>query len=175
MGLSEIIRPYARKLHEICEETVNVSILDHDPGDVYHSVVILKVRSPNQVLIVSPPVGASSECHNSSVGKCLLAFSRDVDLSIYETKKLTANTKNTITSVEELRAELEKVRADGYAMDCDEKEIGLTCIGAPILDSKGHALAAISLSGPTSRMMAGNLHEKIMVVRQIAAEISRDL
>lgn len=175
MGFSEIIRPFARKLHELCRETVNVSILDHNPGELYHSIVIVKEKSPNQVLIVSPKVGSISECHNSSVGKCLLAFTPGVDLNVYKNRELTRYTKNTITSFDEFKAELALVKEKGYAIDCEEKEVGLTCFGVPILDRKGNAVAAISLSGPTSRMMDGDFEGKIGTIRQVASEISRSL
>ena len=174
MGLQEIIRPYARKLYEAYHEVVNVSILERNPGDVYRSVIILKEESPNQVLTVNPPVGSSSECHCSSVGKCLLAFGSKIDLSVYENVSLTAHTAHTITSADALRAELAKIRSDGYAVDREELEMGLTCIGAPILDRSGVALAAISLSGPTSRMLAGDLDERVEAVRRIAREISNN-
>ena len=175
MGLSAIIQPFARKLHELCGETVNVSILDYTPGELYHTIVIVKEKSPNQVLIVSPKVGSISECHNSSVGKCLLAFAPGVDLSVYKNRELTKYTKSTITSFDELKAELDLVKEKGYAIDCEEKEVGLTCFGVPILDRKGNAVAAISLSGPTSRMMDGDFEGKINTIRRVAAEISRSL
>ena len=105
------------------------------------------------------------------MGKCLLAFGSKIDLSVYENVSLTAHTAHTITSADALRAELAKIRSDGYAVDREELEMGLTCIGAPILDRSGVALAAISLSGPTSRMLAGDLDERVEAVRRIAREI----
>jgi DNA-binding IclR family transcriptional regulator len=173
MGLQRLVSPFARKLHEAYNEVVNVSVLDRSPDQVYRSLIILKEASSNQVLTVNPPVGSSSECHCSSVGKCLLAFSANIDLSIYERHKLTVYTKNTLSTLEDLRAELRQVKADGYALDREELEIGLTCIGAPILDRFGKVIAAISLSGPTSRMLAGDIDERIAAVKKIALEISR--
>ena len=60
MGIQEVIRPYARRLHQKYHEVVNVSILEHNPGDVYHSVIILKEMSDQQLLTVNPPVGSLS-------------------------------------------------------------------------------------------------------------------
>ena len=172
MGLPEIIRPYAHKLYETYREVVNVSILERNLDDVYRSVIILKEESTNQILTVNPPVGSSSECYNSSVGKCLLAFSEDIDLEIYREKGLKRYTSSTITDVDVLKSELEKVRAEGYAIDREELEVGLTCIGAPILGRNGFALAAISISGPTSRMLTGDLFDRIHALRAVAQEIS---
>ena len=152
MGIQEVIRPYARRLHQKYHEVVNVSILEHNPGDVYHSVIILKEMSDQQLLTVNPAVGSLSECHCSAVGKCLLAFGDNIDWAPYEERELTRYTVNTILSYEDLKEEIDKVRRRGYAMDHEEQEMGLTCIGAPILDRNKKAVAAISLSGPTSRM-----------------------
>ena len=172
MGLPEIVRPYAKKLYDAYCEVVNVSILERNPDDVYRSVIILKEESDRQVLTVNPPVGSSSECYCSSVGKCLLAYSSDIDLGVYDTHPKRPHTEHTIITVSALRAELAKVRERGYAMDHEELEYGLTCIGAPILDQKGEAVAAISLSGPTSRMLTGDIEERIEAVKRIAREIS---
>ncbi len=172
MGLPEIVRPYAKKLYDAYCEVVNVSILERNPDDVYRSVIILKEESNRQVLTVNPPVGSSSECYCSSVGKCLLAYSADIDLGVYETHPMRPHTDHTITTVAALRSELAKVRDRGYALDHEELEYGLTCIGAPILDQKGEAVAAISLSGPTSRMLSGDIEERIEAVKRIAREIS---
>lgn len=171
-GLPEIVRPYAKKLYDAYCEVVNVSILERNPDDVYRSVIILKEESDRQVLTVNPPVGSSSECYCSSVGKCLLAYSADIDLGVYETHPMRPHTDHTITTVAALRSELAKVRDRGYAMDHEELEYGLTCIGAPILNQKGEAVAAISLSGPTSRMLSGDIEERIEAVKRIAREIS---
>ena len=172
MGLPEIVRPYAKKLYDAYCEVVNVSILERNPDDVYRSVIILKEESDRQVLTVNPPVGSSSECYCSSVGKCLLAYSADIDLGVYETHPMRPHTDHTITTVAALRSELAKVRDRGYAMDHEELEYGLTCIGAPILNQKGEAVAAISLSGPTSRMLSGDIEERVEAVKRIAREIS---
>ena len=151
-----------------------MSILEYNPGDVYHSVIILKEMNDRQMLTVNPPVGSLSECHCSSVGKCLLAFRDKVDLSIYEGKVLTRYTPNTITSLDELKEELVKVKRRGYAMDHEEQELGLTCIGAPILDQNMKAVAAISLSGPTSRITSSDIEDRIEAVCNIAKEISNN-
>lgn len=172
MGIPEVIRPYAHRLHQKFHEVVNVSILEYNPGDVYHSVIILKEMNDRQMLTVNPPVGSLSECHCSSVGKCLLAFGDKVDLSVYEGKVLTRYTPNTITSLDELKEELVKVKRRGYAMDHEEQELGLTCIGAPILDQNMKAVAAISLSGPTSRITSSDIEDRIEAVCNIAKEIS---
>lgn len=172
MGMQAIIRPYARKLYDAYHEVVNVSILERNPHDVYRSILILKEESDRQLLTVNSPIGSSSECHCTAVGKCLLAFSDKIDLSVYQQTKLAAHTEYTIMTYERLVSEISHVKDNGYAIDHDEQEAGLTCIGAPILQHAGASVAAISLCGPTSRMLAGDIDERIEAVRRIAREIS---
>ena len=172
MGLREIVKPYVSELYDLYREVINVSVLERNQNDIYKSVIIYKADNPNQVLKANPSVGSSSECHCSSVGKCLLAFGQDVDLSVYESHPLTVYTEYTISSLEQLKEELDDVREKGYAIDREELELGLTCIGAPILDHSGHAIAAISLSGPKSRMLAGDFCERVRAVTEVARKIS---
>ena len=172
MELPAIVRPYAKKLFDAYGEVVDVSILERNPDDVYRSVVILKEESDRQVLTVTPSVGSSSECHCSAVGKCLLAFSAGIDLGVYDTHPMRAYTEHTIATVPALRTELAKIRERGYSMDYEELTYGLTCIGAPILNRNGDAVAAISLSGPTGRMLSGDKEERVEAVKRIAREIS---
>lgn len=172
VGHQEIMRPYLKKLSQKYNEVVNVSILERNPGKPYRSLLVLKEMSDSQLLSVNPAVGSSIDCHCSSVGKCLLAFCEDVDISVYRDTELASYTEKTISTYAALVEEIEKVRSQGYAIDCDEQEMGLTCIGAPIFGRKGVAIAAISLSGPTSRLFAGDLEEKISSLRRTAAEIS---
>ena len=101
-----------------------------------------------------------------------IGFGRDVDLSVYEAHPLSVYTEYTISTVEKLKEELQDVREKGYAIDREELELGLTCIGAPILDRSGHAIAAISLSGPKSRMLAGDFCERVRAVTEAARKIS---
>lgn len=174
MGLQELVRPYARKLCEAYGETVNLSVLERDPYEHYRSVIILKEESWHSS-VDSAPVGAERDCHCSSVGKCLLAFSSKIDLTVYGKKPMTAHTERTITSPEALKAELNKVRLEGYAVDREELAPGLTCIAAPIFNEQREAVAAISLAGPTARMIGADLEERVEAVRRAAREISGKL
>lgn len=92
----------------------------------------------------------------------------------YAEQPLKRYTENTIVSWEAMMAELKKIRQQGYAIDNEEQEIGLYCIGAPILDKRGNAIAAISISGPTVRMKREDLDEKIQKVVEISRRITQE-
>lgn len=175
LSLVDVLKPYAKILFDEFNEVVNVSVLDEDASRGYKSLIILKEADVNKVLSVNPHIGTYSDAHVSSVGKCLLAFSKDIDIKKLFSYPMKQYTKNTIKNYEELIKELQKVKENGYALDNEEQEIGLTCIGAPILDKSGNAIAAISISGPSSRMKEGDFNKKIQKVKDIANKISLSL
>lgn len=172
MSLREVIKPYCDALHKEFGEVVNASVLDLSKVDNPQGVIIYKSFDSSQLLIVNPPEGAASPIYGSSVGKCLLAFN-DIDLNQYKDIPLTKYTENTIDNWDDLLKNLQQIREQGYAVDDEELEIGLTCIGAPILDKNNKAIAAISLSGPTQRMKSGDFDARIKRVIEVAKEIAK--
>lgn len=172
MSINDLIKPFAKTLFDEFNEVVNVSILDANMDNGYKGLIILKESKIDKVLSVNPNIGSSSDAHSSSVGKCLLAFSKNIDLDIYSKVKLKKHTPNTIDNVDDLKKELVGVREKGYAIDNEEQEVGLYCIGAPIFGKNNNAIAAISMSGPTARMKNEDLNNKIKRLVEIANEIS---
>lgn len=173
LGLQKTVKPFARRLHEEFQEAVNVSILEKNPLDVYKSVIIWKEEG-NQILRFNSEIGSRNDCHCAGVGKCLIAFGEDIDLTVYEKYPMTRYTDRTITSLPQLEAELETVRIQGYAMDDEERESGLTCVAVPIL-RRGVAVAAISVSGPTQRIKQAPLTRIVQQLKAVCGEISREL
>ncbi len=172
LPIKEMIKPYCDALHKEFGEVVNASVLDLTNADNPQGIIIYKSFDATQLLIVNPPEGAGSPIYGSSVGKCLLAFN-DIDLEQFKHIPLKKYTDKTIDNWDDLEKNIEEVKNNGYAVDDEELEIGLTCIGAPILDKNNKAIAAISLSGPTQRMKSGDFDYKIKRVQEVAREISK--
>jgi DNA-binding IclR family transcriptional regulator len=84
-------------------------------------------------------------------------------------------THKTITSKEALMKALERVRRRGYAIDDQEIEIGVRCVGAPIFDENRRAIAAVSVSGPTSRITAPNMPDIAEHLLRCCRDISHSL
>jgi DNA-binding IclR family transcriptional regulator len=145
-GLKAAALPYMLKLRDEFGETVNLGQLALD------KVVYLEVVPSEYALRFSERPGASAPAHATALGKAILAFSAPelVD-SLVTRRDLTRYTRNTITDAEELRKELKRVRERGYALDKGEVSTLASCAAAPVVDSQGIALAALSISGPTSR------------------------
>jgi len=88
---------------------------------------------------------------------------------------LPARTPKTITTEVRLRAELDAIRAQGYAVDDVENEPDIRCVGAPIFDHTGAVVAAASISGPITRVTEERVSELGTLVRAATTEISQRL
>lgn len=147
--LAKFIAPYAKEINKEFNECINVSILTNDYNGVYNSIIIHKEKSTLS-LNANNALDNFTECYCSAVGKCLLAYS-DVDLSIYEEHPMVKYTDTTITDIPTLKKELADIREKGYALDNEEREIGMFCIAVPIF-MNGKIVASMSISGATNRM-----------------------
>jgi len=171
LTIKNLVFPYAKALAEQFKEVVHISTLDMNAQEYPKHIIIDKFES-QQVLSLTPPIGSSACCHSSAVGKALLAFSKKGYLEKYIGNKLPAFTEKTIASWPELLKELEKIRKEGYAVDDEELELGLTCIAAPILNKDGEAVAALSISGPTARVKSEKFNEIVGEITRITKQIS---
>ncbi|HET8546532.1 MAG TPA: IclR family transcriptional regulator [Bryobacteraceae bacterium] len=121
-------------------------------------------------------VGKRIDVHCTSLGKCLIAYIPEAELDrLVQQHGLLRHNENTISSLPRLKQELAKIRQAGWALDDEEEEIGIRCIGAPVLGTDGRALAAISVSGTTEEIHIGTMTALAHEVRQAALELSREL
>ena len=147
MDLRTISMPYLCELSAKYGETVHLAVLS--AGEV---VYIDKADSPHSIRITSE-IGGRNPAHCTGVGKILLSGLTETEIDkIIAKKSLKKFTGNTIDDPASLKKHLNKVRADGFARDQEEIEIGLSCVAAPIKNHQGVIIAAISLSGPANRM-----------------------
>jgi IclR family transcriptional regulator, KDG regulon repressor len=161
----------------------NLETLCHDVGEAVHLAVldntevlyIDKIESSAAARMYSV-IGTRNPLHCTSLGKAILAFLPEDDRrSILDRVSLTQRTGNTITDRAVLEDHLDAVRDQGYALDDVENEVGIRCVGAPVLSNAGLPIAALSISGPTIRMTRDRATEVAAVVRNTAYEISRKL
>lgn len=169
MDLRRIAIPYLHQLAAKYSETVHLAVLSR--GVV---VYIDKVDSDHSIRITSN-VGGWNPAHCTGVGKVLLAGLTDVELeSTVQEINMKKFTPNTITSMVQLKEIIQNIRLQGYALDNEEIEIGLTCVAAPVKNHKGKVVASISISGPTNRMkdrLEQMRDEVIVAARNISAEL----
>lgn len=163
-------RPFLEELKQQCDETVHLVVLNKG-----EALYLDKIEGRKAIRVVSR-VGMTLPAHCSGVGKALLAHLPEEEVDeIIRSKGLARFTPNTITDREALAAELRLVRRNGYAVDNEEIELGLKCVAAPIRDSSGRVVAAVSISGPKFRFDDGTMRELVSLLRRAAARISAAL
>jgi DNA-binding IclR family transcriptional regulator len=92
---------------------------------------------------------------------------------LIEARGLKAHTRSTITDRRRLRQEIEAIRRHGIAFDNEELNPGVKCVAAPIKNSSGSVVAAISLSGPTQRFTPSAIRRFEKDIKAASLEISR--
>ncbi len=166
----ELAAPFLRRLVAETGETAHLCVL-HD-GKM---LSVANAESP-RALRTPSTVGRRVEMYCTSVGKCILAFMDDAELEVIVTKQmLRGHTRKTITSLHMLRVHLQQVREKGYAMDDEEFEEGLRCIGAPVWDCTGKVIAALSIAGPTFRVTKEAVPEMALLAMSAAEDLSQKL
>jgi DNA-binding IclR family transcriptional regulator len=135
-------------------------------------VIIERIESTSTVRVVSW-VGRRMDVNSTAVGKALIAYLPDTEFDAQvRPTQLPRHNDRTIGTIAALRRELNRVRQLGYSTCDEEDEIGVRCVGAPILNAAGHAVAAISVSGTTTQIPAERIPELGAQVKAAAAEIS---
>ena len=167
LDLQSIARPIAEELSEQFGETVHMGLLEGNAA-----VYVLKVESRYTIRMFSR-VGRRIPLYCTAIGKCLLAFStlEERDLAL-KGVRLLAFTHKTLTTRTALELELARIREQGFAMDDEEHEIGIHCIGAPIFDHAGSVVAALSVSWPAFRYKPEEEFDKIEAIKAACARIS---
>ena len=167
-SLSTIANGTMEKLSQKYNESVNLSAFIDG-----YSVYIGGVECTHDVRIMNY-IGKRNLVHITGAGKVLLAGQKDSVIDAFlENADLVQKTPLTITSPEGLRIVLKRIRDQGYGLDEGEYQESIWCAAAPIYNSHGNVLAALSISFPANRINNFNKDLVIDDVIASAAEISR--
>ena len=157
--------PHMQRLHAKLKETVNLSVRQGD-----EVVYVERVSSHSPMMRVVQIVGTRAPLHVTAVGKVFLAEEGAGAAYVYAQRAgLARLTDATLVDADELERELAQVRAQGYAIDREEAEKGVSCIGAGIRDDDGCLVAGLSVSAPSDRLDLAWASR----VRETARQISR--
>src|SRR6476659_2497883 len=139
--------PYLRKLRDLTRETANLAVVDDE------FIVVLTRMESREIMRSLTKVGGRVAMVASGVGKAVLATYSDADVSaIIHRQGMPRLTEKSIVRPSDLFKELAKVRIQGFAVDDEEACMGLRCVAAVVYNDCGEPLAAISVSGLTSRL-----------------------
>ncbi len=148
------------EVDELSSRTGEVADLGVEEGG--KRVLVYKSEGPEGVT-QKPVTGEYTHMHMTALGKSLLAsYDSDRVEEIIETHGLPPSTPHTITDRDTLFDELERTRERGYAVENQERREGIRAIGAPIHDTDGQAIGAISISGPMSKLTDDRIHETLI-------------
>ena len=170
LDLLKSSKPYTKMLMESVNEVVHL-IIREDNEIVY----IDKVEANNTISMKSR-IGNRAPMYCTATGKAMLAFLPEEEiLKIWKSSKIIRLTENTITDFILYKKELQEIKKIGYAIDDEENEMGVKCVGAPILNIKGDVAGAISVSGPIHRITEDKMDfiskEVIKYANMISEEI----
>jgi len=169
IDIVSITKPYLRQLTQKYNETTHMAVLSQD----FQNTIFLYKEVSKSTIQMAGNIGVKLPAYNTATGKMLLSgLSEEQIQHFIRNIRLNRYTKNTITDKKELLKELKAIREEGYSSDLEESEVGLTCYAAPIKDSFGKVVAAISFSGPSFRMLKSK-HELIKAIKETAFEISK--
>ena len=144
--LNQATVPYLETLREKTGETVHFNIVEAPLRVCVNSL------ESKRTLKASMPIGNRSPLHAGASSKCLLAFSSEPFIKGYlENTPLAPVTENTIVNKDQLYAELQKIKDQGYASSLGERTPGLGSLSAPLLNYKGSLLGCFSLAVPELR------------------------
>ncbi len=170
LDVYEHAKPQLRRLVDETGETAHIGVLRQ--GEI---ISLLNVEGKRSVRTPAT-VGRRTPPHCTSQGKAILAFAtpQQIEAAI-DWHRFTRYTENTITDVSRFRTELAMVRRRGYAVDNEEFEPGLRCIGAPVRDHTGEVIAALSIAGPSFRIGGQQIAALSRLVMAAAGRLSASM
>ena len=145
----EIARPIMESLRDALGETVNLTVRQGD------EVVYIERATSSRMMRVEQVIGSRAPLHVTAVGKLMLGEDGRAAVTDYAQRSgLPAFTVNTLNTSNKLLRNINQSLAQGYALDDEEAELGVGCIGTLIRDASGNAIAGLSVSAPRERRRA---------------------
>jgi DNA-binding IclR family transcriptional regulator len=161
-------RPHLEQIRQATGETTNLVVLDGD-----HVVYVDQVEGTHSVRMFTV-VGTAAPAHTTASGKAIIAFGPpDAVTARYGGRdSLERLTTRTLTTLEALRDDLDRIRRRGYAIDDEEHEEGVGCVAVPLFDHTGRPCAAVSVSGPSARIVHADTTEIGALLNRHGSQIS---
>ncbi|MQA10963.1 MAG: helix-turn-helix domain-containing protein [Pseudonocardiaceae bacterium] len=164
--LRDAALPYMEDLYEATHENVHLAVSDDS-----HTLFVEKVSGRESAPIESR-VGGRLPAHCTATGRVFLAAGSDQDLRRVIDNGLRRCTPRTIVLPGLLRQELDRTLERGYGVNYEEVEVGVSAVGAPVFGKDGRVVAAISITGRTSRVTAERVAPAVVTA---ARGLSREL
>lgn len=160
-------QPYLNQISRTLNESCSLAVLDDN------EVLYVARSATSRVMSVALNTGSRLPAYCTSLGRVMLAHLPDAELQAYLDKvRLKPLTEHTVTTQKQLRAVLHEVRAQGFAINNEELEVGLRSIAVPVRGASGTVLAALNVGAQAGRVSARQMEREFLPVLQQGA---RDL
>lgn len=169
LQLRDQAQPYLDQLARETGETAHICVFDN--GEM---VSVAYAEGPRSIRMPAT-VGRRTTAYCSAVGKAVLAFLPESVLEEVLARPLRARTEKTLVTRSALLADLRQVRIRGYAVDNEEREEGLRCVGAPVWNYSGEVAAGVSVAGPSFRITRTRVPTIARAVVAMTRRLSADL
>jgi DNA-binding IclR family transcriptional regulator len=168
-NLTTLSREHVQALVDDVGETCHVGVLEG------HEAVTVVLVDGSYSVRMHAWVGKRNDAHTTALGKALLAGVSDATIDmLFPKKTLPQRTEHTVATVAELKEQLAVIREHGFALDNEELELGLRCVGAPIIDHNRNVVAALVIAGAASRLTIGKIDSYVGKLKASAAKISAE-
>ncbi len=167
----QIVQPWLDQLSETTGQSSSVAILDG------HEIVYIARAAQKRVMSIGLLPGSRLPAHSTSLGRVLLAaLEADAVQAILERSDLTPRTVNSLTDLSDLKAEIARVKEQGYALVDQEVEIGLRSLAVPLYDSRDSVVAALNIgTAATHSDPIELMHESLPDLQKVQAGLRRIL
>ncbi len=167
--LNMVCSRYLEKLTTKLGLTAAVGVLDGTEG------LVIDVKAPTDIRYESW-AGRHFDLHCSALGKALIAHLSDMEIDkLFQGRALPKHNPNTVCSVEVLKGHLAEARTRGFATNNEELDVGIRCVGAPILNSAGRVIAAVSVGSSVRKVGSSQILNLGDEIAAVSKEISRQL
>jgi DNA-binding IclR family transcriptional regulator len=168
LDVTKAAEPHLAPVSKSTAQTANLGVLDGD--EVLH----LYVSEPDRPLRFNASTGTRDYAYCTGLGKLLLAHVDPDLLPVHlPPEPYPAFTDNTITALDRLTRELRRIRRQGYALDDNERSVGLRCVAVPV-EIDGDCVAAVSVSGPSGEFTASVQEDYFELLQEVAQAMSAD-
>lgn len=170
LKIGELAQSMLQEMSQKSGEYVEVAVRDENVA------VTIAQAEVARNLRISNMIGEKLPLYATSVGKVFLAFMNLAERrEFYETNRLSVFTENTITDVKKMEGNLIEIRTLGYALDCEEFNVGVWSVAAPVRDYSGGIIASLALAAPSARIIGKRQEDFISLVLSCSKELSVEM
>lgn len=173
INIINVAAPYLEQLNLILGETVNFSYREDD-----QVILIYKLEPTTGMIRTRSYIGQYMQLYCSAMGKLFLAYDSSINLADYWKRNqhiIQQLTFNTITSLSIMQQELVLIKQNGFSMDREENELGISCIAVPVFNLKGKIQYTISISLSTIKLSQLGYTHILQPLLDAARSISEEL